>query len=255
MLLSGKTALITGASRGIGAAAARAFASAGAAVALTARDADALERLASEVRDAGGEAVAVPADVTDEHAVAAAVRTVTERFGALHCAFNNAGGLGESPRPQAPLADTSVERFDAVTSLNLRGAFLCLRHEIPAMLASGGGSVVNTSSGSGLAGTGHGLTPYVAAKHGLQGLTKAAALEYAAQGVRVNAVAPGPILTEALAEAPREYQRAAAEAVPMRRVGLPEEVAAAAVWLCSDQSGFVTGATLPIDGGQLAGHS
>ncbi len=224
-------------------------------MALTARDAEALERLAREVRDAGGEALAVPADITGEDAVAAVVRTVTDRFGALHCAFNNAGGLGESRRPQAPLAETSAERFDAVVGLNLRGAFLCLRHEVPAMLASGGGSVVNTSSGSGLAGAAYGIAPYVAAKHGLQGLTKAAALEYAPHGVRVNAVAPGPVLTGTLARAPEEYRRAAAEAVPMRRVGRVEEVAAAAVWLCSEEAAFITGATLPVDGGQLAGQS
>lgn len=252
MLLEGKVALITGASRGIGAAGAHAFAAAGAAVVLAARNAEALDRLAAEVTERGGKALAVPTDVTDEESVARLVRTTTEHFGALHVAFNNAGGIGDSGLRKAPLDEISTDAFDAIVALNLRSAYLCLKYEVPAMLRAGGGAIVNTSSGAGLGGTVPGISPYVSAKHGLQGLTKVAALDYAAQGVRINNVAPGPILAGPLTTLPEEVQKAAAEAVPMRRTGTPEEVAAAAVWLCSDQAAFITGATLPIDGGQLA---
>jgi NAD(P)-dependent dehydrogenase (short-subunit alcohol dehydrogenase family) len=137
-------------------------------------------------------------------------------------------------------------------AVSLRGVFLALRAEIPAMLETGGGAIVNTSSTAGLQGVG-GLAGYVTAKHGLEGLTKVAALDYAAEGIRVNAVAPGPILTDNLARAGAAAQEAAAEAMPLQRVGQPAEVAAAAVWLCSDQAAFITGTTLLIDGGKLAG--
>ena len=137
--------------------------------------------------------------------------------------------------------------------VNLRGAFLSMKHEIPAMLESGGGAIVNTSSTAGLAGAAAGIAPYVTAKHGLQGLTKIAALDYGERGIRVNAVAPGPILTDLLAGLGEERQAMVAQGVPMRRLGRPEEVAAAAVWLCSDEAAFITGATLAIDGGKLAG--
>ncbi|MDA2805372.1 SDR family NAD(P)-dependent oxidoreductase [Nocardiopsis suaedae] len=250
MLLRGKTALITGASRGIGAAAARAFAAEGASVALAARDAEALERVVASVADGPGEALAVPTDVTDEAAVRRLVKTVTEHFGGLHLAFNNAGGAGDAGMRKAPVDEIPTRAFDSAVELNLRSVYLCLMYEAPAIMESGGGAIVNTSSGAGLAGGVPGIAPYVSAKHGLQGLTKAAALDYAARGVRVNAVAPGPVLTDLMAQAPEEYREAAAAAVPMGRVGRPEEVAAAAVWLCSDRSAFVTGATLPVDGGQ-----
>jgi len=247
---AGRVALVTGASRGIGAAAARAFAGAGAAVALAARDVEALEQLADEIGAGGGRALAVPTDVTDAEAVRRLVDTTVGTFGRLDVAFNNAGGGG---RGKAPLAEIPVEDFDAVLDVNLRGVFLAMKYEIPAMLASGGGAIVNTSSTAGLAGAAAGISPYVSAKHGLQGLTKIAALDYAEHGVRVNAVAPGPILTDLLASIGEEGRRRATQAVPMRRLGRPEEVAAAAVWLCSEEAAFVTGATLAIDGGKLAG--
>jgi len=249
-LLADKVALITGASRGIGAAAARAFAGAGAAVALAARDADALEQVAHEVEVRGGRAIAVPTDVIDEEAVRRLVETAVSTFGRLDAAFNNAGGGG---RGKAPLAEMPTEDFHAVLDVNLRGAFLSMKHEIPAMLRSGGGAIVNTSSTAGLTGAAPGIAPYVSAKHGLQGLTKIAALDYADRGVRVNAVAPGPILTDLLAQIGEERQQLVAQAVPMRRLGRPEDVAVAAVWLCSEEAGFITGATLAIDGGKLAG--
>jgi NAD(P)-dependent dehydrogenase (short-subunit alcohol dehydrogenase family) len=150
------------------------------------------------------------------------------------------------------LADIPVDRFDAAVAVNLRGVFLAIKHEIPAMLKTGGGAIVNMSSTAGHHGV-SGLSDYVATKWGLEGLTRVAALDYAAQGLRVNAIAPGPILTDGLAKAGPDAQRAAASAMPMQRIGQPAEVAAAAVWLSSDESAFVTGTTLIIDGGELAG--
>ncbi len=246
--MSGKVAVVTGASRGIGAAVARAFCDAGADVAIAARDADALQRLAQEL---GGDAhvLAVPTDVTSEESVAEMVRRVVERFGRLDFACNNAAGGGHPP---TPLAEVAIDAFDSGIAVSLRGVFLSMREEIPAIVGSGGGAIVNMSSTAGLQAVG-GLAAYVAAKHGVEGLTKVAALDYAAQGVRVNALAPGPIFTDNLRRAGAAGLEAASRAMPLRRVGEPEEVAAAVVWLCSDQAGFITGTTLAIDGGKLAG--
>jgi NAD(P)-dependent dehydrogenase (short-subunit alcohol dehydrogenase family) len=244
----GKVALVTGASRGIGAAVAKAFGRAGATVALAARDVAALERVADKVRRDGAQALVVRTDVAVEADVAGLVRRVIERFGRLDVACNNAAGGGHRP---TPLADVPVEAFDSGIAVTLRGVFLSLKYELPAMLDTGG-AIVNISSTAGLQGVG-GLAAYVSAKHGLEGLTKVAALDYAARGVRVNAIAPGPILTDQLARAGAEAQRAAAAAMPLQRVGTPEEVAAAAVWLCSHAASFTTGTTLVLDGGKLAG--
>jgi len=249
MTLEGKVAVVTGASRGIGAAVARALSDAGAAVALAARDAAALDLLAAELQVAGGRALAVPTDVADAGAVRRMVERTVSEFGRLDLACNNAAGGGHPP---TPLADVPVEAFDSGLAVSLRGVFLCMKHEIPAMLDAGGGAIVNVSSTAGQQGVG-GLSAYVAAKHGLEGLTKVAALDYGDRGVRVNSVAPGPILTDNLARAGARAQEAAAAAMPLRRVGRPEEVAAAVVWLCSDDAAFVTGSTLVIDGGKLAG--
>ncbi|MCW3048944.1 MAG: family NAD(P)-dependent oxidoreductase [Solirubrobacterales bacterium] len=247
--LDGKVAIVTGASRGIGAATARALAAAGASVALAARDVDALERVAGEVRAAGGRALAVPTDIRQPAAVEELVGRTVAEFGGLDIAFNNAAGGGHPP---TPLTDVAVEDFDSALAINLRGTFLCVKYEIPAMLDGGGGAIVNMASTAGLEAVG-GLAAYVSSKHGIVGLTKVAALEYAARGVRVNVVAPGPILTEQLVRAGEVARQGAAQAVPMRRVGEPEEVAATVAWLCGDAASFITGAVVPIDGGKMAG--
>jgi NAD(P)-dependent dehydrogenase (short-subunit alcohol dehydrogenase family) len=246
--MSGKVAIVTGASRGIGEATARAFHASGARVALVARDAEALDRLTEELGGAG-QALAVPADVSDPAAATEMVERVVWEFGRLDFACNNAAGGGHPP---TPLAEVPVEAFDSGIATTLRGVFLSMRAELPAIVRAGGGAIVNMSSTAGQQAVG-GLATYVAAKHGVEGLTKVAALDYAGAGVRVNAVAPGPILTDNLKRAGAAGQEAAANAMPLRRIGQPEEVAAAVVWLCSEAAGFVTGTTLTIDGGKLAG--
>lgn len=177
------------------------------------------------------------------------VATTVDMFGRLDVAVNSAAAHGQRP---TPLADTSVEDFDDTMSVSLRGVFLSMRHEIPAIIAAGGGAIVNVASTAGLTAVG-GLAAYVAAKHGLIGLTKTAALDYAADGVRVNALAPGPTHSEQLDRAGPAARERVAASVPSGRLGQPQEVAAAAVWLCSDQASFITGATLVADGGLLAG--
>jgi NAD(P)-dependent dehydrogenase (short-subunit alcohol dehydrogenase family) len=250
--LDGRVAIVSGASRGIGAATARTLAQAGVRVALAARDAGRLESVAAEIADAGGSALVLPTDIGDRAAVEAMVSDTVKAFGRLDIAFNNAAGGGHPP---TPLPAVAIDDFDSALAINLRGTFLCLKYELAAMLENPGGpsgAIVNMTSTAGLEAVG-GLAGYVASKHGIVGLTKVAALEHAARGIRVNAVAPGPILTEQLERSGEEARRAAAMAMPMRRVGRPEEVAEAVAWLCSDAASFITGATIPIDGGKLAG--
>jgi NAD(P)-dependent dehydrogenase (short-subunit alcohol dehydrogenase family) len=247
--LEGRAGIITGASRGIGAATARAFVAAGVAVALAARDGAALAALAEELSSDGGRAIAVPTDVADRASVERLVDQTVDAFGRLDLAFNNAAGGGQAP---TPLAELPVDAYDSAVAITLRGVFLSMKYEIPPMLETGGGAIVNMSSTAGLEGVG-GLAGYVSSKHGVIGLTKVAALDYAERGVRVNALAPGPILTDRLAEAGEEMQKRAGMAMPMRRIGQVQEIAAAVVWLCSDQASYITGVTLPIDGGKLAG--
>ena len=248
--LRGKIAIVTGASRGIGAATARAFADAGAAVALAARSEHELTELAAAIDAAGGRAIAVPTDVGDADAVRQLVERTVQTFGRLDLAFNNAAGGG---LPPTPLADVPVDAYDTAIAITLRSVFLSMKFEIPAILQTGeGGAIVNMSSTAGLEAVG-GLAGYVSAKHGVIGLTKTAALDYGDRNIRVNAVAPGPILTDNLARAGEESQWQAASAMPIRRVGQPDEVARVVVWLCSDRASYITGATIPIDGGKLAG--
>jgi NAD(P)-dependent dehydrogenase (short-subunit alcohol dehydrogenase family) len=247
--VSDQVVVIVGASSGIGRASALAFAERGAKVVCAARGVPALDSLVEEITSAGGTGVAVPTDVADPAAVERMVATAVEQLGGLDGAVNNAAGGGHGP---TLLAEVRPEQFRSALAISLEGIFLSLRYEIPAMLATGGGAIVNMASTAGLQAVG-GLAGYVSAKHGVVGLTKVAALDYAAQGIRVNAIAPGPILTDRLQAAGEEARRAAGMAMPMRRIGQPAEVAAAAVWLCSDQAAFITGETLVIDGGKLAG--
>ena len=243
-----KVALVAGASRGIGAETAKAFADAGYAVVLGARDAVALQRVVDDITAGGGRAVAAVTDVGDVDSMEALVRLATETFGRLDAAFNNAT---DGPMP-GPLADLDVGGFDRGIRTNIRGTFLGMKYQIPAMLDSGGGAIVNMASVAGVRAMTH-LSAYVAGKAAIIGLTEVAALDYANRGVRVNVVAPGPILTHHLEQAGAEAQRLAGQAVPMGRVGTTSEVADVVLWLCSERSSFVTGATVPIDGGQLAG--
>lgn len=246
--LTGSAAIVIGASRGIGATTARALASAGASVVVAARSEEALAALADEITADGGNALAVPVDVTDPVSVQRLIDQTVGAYGRLDAAVNNAAGGGHPP---TPLADVAVADYDSAFAVSLRGTFLAMKYEIPAMLA-GGGSIVNMASTAGIHPVA-GLAGYVSAKFGLVGLTRTAALDYAEAGIRVNALAPGPTLTEQLQASGEQAQQWAANTVPMRRIGQPNEIAAAVVWLCSSASSFVTGATLPIDGGMLAG--
>lgn len=245
---AGKVALIAGASRGIGEVTAHAFSDAGAAVVLAARDGQALGSVAQSIRAAGGRALAVPCDVGDALSMQNLIQQTMSAFGRLDAAFNNAT---DGPLP-APLADIDPADFDRGIRTNIRGTFLGMKYQIPAMLESGGGAIVNMASLAGPLGVAN-LAAYVAGKAGIIGLTKVAALDYADQGIRVNVVAPGAILTHHLERAGLEAQRQAAAAAPMRRIGTAKEVAAVVLWLCSDQASFITGAIIPIDGGQFAG--
>jgi NAD(P)-dependent dehydrogenase (short-subunit alcohol dehydrogenase family) len=246
---AGKAAIVTGASRGIGAATAKALAAEGASVALAARSQDRLRELAEEIGAVGGRAIAIPTDVGDADAIRDLVGATVGELGRLDIAVNDAAGGGVPPRP---LADIPIEAYDSAIAITLRSVFLSMKFEIPAMLEAGGGSIVNMASTAGLEAVG-GLAGYVSAKHGVIGLTKTAALDYGHRDIRVNALAPGPILTDNLERAGEEAQRQAAMAMPMKRIGSPEEVASAVVWLCSDRAAFISGATIPIDGGKLAG--
>lgn len=244
-----RVALVAGASRGIGADTAKAFTRAGYAVVLGARDTDALARVVDEIEREGGRAVAAKTDVGDVGSMSGLVELAVKTFGRLDAAFNNAT---DGPMP-APLADIEPDEFDLGIRVNVRGTFLGMKFEIPAMLASGGGAIVNMASVAGVRAMTN-LGAYVTAKAGIVALTETAALDYADRGIRVNVVAPGPILTHHLLRAGEQAQRMAAASVPMARVGTTSEVADVVLWLCSDQSSFITGATIPIDGGQLAGH-
>ncbi|WP_407842051.1 SDR family NAD(P)-dependent oxidoreductase (plasmid) [Streptomyces sp. DSM 116496] len=247
-LLTGRRALITGASSGIGAAAARVFCENGASVLLTARREKELATLTRELTDQGFTAAYAVVDVANAEEVKAAVDKAVELFGGLDAAFNNAG-LGTVP---APLHLTEDADFEAVMATNVRGTWNCMKYEIAAMLPNGG-AIVNNSSVAGLVSTLAGAA-YIASKHAIIGLTKAAA-EYSAQGVRVNAIAPGTTRSEMMAQwfdlNPGIEEQLHAMA-PLPRTADPREIAHAAAWLLSDQASFVVGATVPVDGGWTA---
>ncbi len=245
---AGKVAFVTGAANGIGRAAALAFAREGASVVVADISEQGNQETARMIEQAGGRALAVKCDVSRGHDVKAALEKTVETFGRLDFAFNNAG----VEQPITPAADLTEEEWDRIVNINLRGVFLCLKYEIPLMLRQGGGAIVNTSSGAGVKGIA-GQTAYCAAKFGIVGLTKAAALDYAKSNIRVNAVCPGiietPMMDRFSGGTPEGRERVIAQE-PVGRMGKPEEIAAAVVWLCSDAAAFVVGHAMIIDGGQ-----
>jgi NAD(P)-dependent dehydrogenase (short-subunit alcohol dehydrogenase family) len=248
--MNGKLAIVTGAAAGIGRATALAFANEGANVVLADIDVERGEKAAAEVAGTGVEALFVQNDVSVPGAAEELVHRAVARFGRLDYAFNNAGIEGTP----APTAECTDENWNRVIAVNLTGVFACMRAEIPSMLANGGGAIVNNASVAGLVGFA-GTPAYAAAKHGVVGLTKVAALDYAQQGIRVNAVCPGIIDTEMITRFTHNDPEAAAQLLqtePVGRMGEPAEIADTVVWLCSDRASFVTGQALAVDGGFVA---
>ena len=248
---AGKVALVTGAGSGIGRATAIAFAAEGASVVLADIDTVGNEETARLVAEHGARVLSVKCDVTSSSDIQSVIEQTVQEFGRLDVAFNNAG----IEQPPAPLVDISEDDWSRLLDIDLRSAFLCMKYEIPAMLEHGGGSIVNTSSGAGVVGI-RGQAAYVAAKHGLIGLTKSAALDYAAQGVRVNAICPGIIETPMMDRFSGGTSEGRARVIgqePVGRMGRPEEIASAVLWLSSDLGAFATGHAMVIDGGQTAG--
>ncbi len=247
-LLAGKVAVVTGASSGIGRAAALALAAEGARVALGARRLAEGEETARLVREAGGEAVFVETDVRHSDQVQRLVQTAVDRWGKLDCALNNAGIEGDV---LVPTGDYSESTWDQVIAINLTGVFLSMKYEIRQMLQHGGGAIVNMSSVAGLVGGPVGIA-YYASKHGVVGMTRAAAIEYGKLGIRVNAACPAVIETDMAHRGFGHMWENLAGMHPIGRIGKAAEVADAVVWLCSDRASFVTGHALPVDGGRVA---
>ncbi len=251
-ILDGKVALVTGGGGGIGRATALAMVREGARVAVADFDAAAARDTVAQINDAGGQAITLTGDVTRAEDVQAMVQDTVTAFGRLDCAFNNAGIAGyQIDSVGQKTADWSEESFDRMIAVNLKGVWLCMKQEIPLMLAHGAGAIVNTASIAGLVGL-QTSSAYVAAKHGVIGLTKTAALEYADANIRVNAVCPGFIETRMTEGAMQRRGDQILAGIPFRRLGRPGEIAEMVVWLCSERASYVTGAAYNVDGGWMA---
>jgi NAD(P)-dependent dehydrogenase (short-subunit alcohol dehydrogenase family) len=249
-ILENRVALVTGGTSGIGKAAAIAFGAAGAKVVFSGRRESEGEDTANSIRQSGAECLFVQSDVSSETDVKALIQQTVETYGRLDCAFNNAG----IDSPMKPLHEQSVEDFDKLMAINVRGLFLCMKYEIQQMLTQKAGVIINNSSMGGLIAFA-GISPYNASKHAVMGLTRAAALDYAKQGIRINAVNPGLIATDMmdrLTDTETTPDQLAASIVPMGRMGQPEEIAATVVFLCSDAASYITGQPFVIDGGYTA---
>lgn len=247
MSFKNKVALVTGASQGMGFSTAKAFAEAGASVVLADVRAEGLHQGVESLTRAGLTAMAVVCDVSDPDQVKAMVEKTVSTYGKLDAAFNNAG----IQTPQIPAADMSYEDYDRTMAVNLRGIFNCLKYQIPQMVEQGGGAIVNCSSQGGVTGF-PGQAAYIASKHGVIGLTRTAALDYAQKGVRINVVCPGVIQTpmvDALLRGRKDVTDQLISAIPAGRLGQPEEIASAVLWLCSPGASFVIGHALLVDGG------
>ncbi|HXT80902.1 MAG TPA: glucose 1-dehydrogenase [Acetobacteraceae bacterium] len=251
-LLEGKSTLITGGGGGIGRATALIFAREGARVAVADAAAEAAAQTVALVNQAGGQAISVGGDVTDGAQVEAMINAVVSAFGRIDCAFNNAGIAGfQVDAAGKKTHEWSDASFDRMIGVNLKGVWLCMKHEIPRMIDQGGGKIVNTGSIAGLIGLPT-SSAYVAAKHGVLGLTKTAALEYAEHNIRVNAVCPGYIETKMTEDTMRRRGEQLMAQVPFHRMGKPEEIGEMVLWLCSDRSSYVSGACYNVDGGYMA---
>ena len=251
-LLDGKSTLITGGGGGIGRATALVFAREGARIAVADASTEAAQQTVALVNAAGGQAMSLGGDVTDSAQVQAMIASVVSAYGRIDCAFNNAGIAGfQVGAAGQKTHEWSDEAFDRMIGVNLKGVWLCMKHQIPHMIAQGGGKIVNTGSIAGLIGLPT-YSAYVAAKHGVLGLTKTAALEYAADNIRVNAVCPGYIETKMTEDSMRRRGGQLMAMVPFRRMGKPEEIAEMVLFLCSDRSSYISGACYNVDGGYMA---
>jgi NAD(P)-dependent dehydrogenase (short-subunit alcohol dehydrogenase family) len=256
MILQGKVALVTGGTSGIGRATAIAFAAAGAKVVFSGRREAERETTSAMIRELGAECLFVRSDVSSETEVKALIEKTVATYGRLDFAFNNAG-FGTVPKP---LHEQSVADFDSMMAMTLRGVFLCMKYEIQQMLTQGAGVIINNSSLSGLIAASPGTGPYTASKHGVMGLTRSAALDYAKQGIRINAVNPGyirgteivkPQSLQEMGITLEQFESMVSSSVPMGRMGQPEEIAATVVFLCSDAASYITGQHFAIDGGLI----
>ncbi|MFC1920085.1 SDR family oxidoreductase [Chloroflexota bacterium] len=247
----GKVVLVTGAASGIGRASALAFAKEGAKVITADVDFKGGEETVQMIKDSGGDSIFMKADVSKAKEVEALIGKAVDTYGRLDCAHNNAGIDGE----MAKTADCTEDNWDRVIDINLKSVWLCMKYEISQMLKQGGGAIVNTASTAGLVGVVVGVPAYVASKHGVVGLTKAAALEYARTGIRINALCPGTTITPLVQrfwDADPSLKETAGENIPIGRLANPEEIAETAVWLCSDKASYITGYPIAVDGGRVA---